>query len=45
MFCVSGALQWRLELFFKTKKELQDKVIPFLKDNGIKRINLTNKVR
>ena len=40
----SGA-QWRLELFFKSGKELQDRVIPFLKENGIKHVNLTNKVR
>lgn len=42
---ISVATSWRLELFFKSKKDLQDRVVPFLKENGIKRVNITNKVR
>jgi len=42
VYCFSA--QGRLELFFKSGKELQEKVIPFLKENGIKHVNLTNKV-
>ncbi len=43
--CVYRALaSWRLELFFKSQKDLQEKVVPFLKEHSIKRINITNKV-
>ena len=35
---------WRMELFYKTSKELRDKNLPFLKEYGIHRLNLTNKV-
>ena len=39
-----GNKAWRLELFYKTSKELRDKTLPFLKEHGIQRLNLTNKV-
>ncbi|KAK9824464.1 hypothetical protein WJX72_010479 [[Myrmecia] bisecta] len=39
------ATAWRLELFFKTQTELQDKVIPFLRSNSVARVNLTNKTK
>ena len=42
--CSIASLQWRLELFYKSGKELHNSLIPFLKENGIKRINITNKV-
>lgn len=43
--CVCRALEsWRLELFFKSQKDLQEKVVPFLMEHSIKRINITNKV-
>ena len=35
---------WRLELFFKSTAELKSKVLPFIKEHGITRINITNKV-
>lgn len=35
---------WRLELFFKLTAELKSKVLPFIKEHGISRINITNKV-
>ena len=42
--CSSASSQWRLELFYKSGNELHSSVIPFLKENSIKRINITNKV-
>lgn len=42
--CSSASSQWRLELFYTGGNELHSSVIPFLKENGIKRINITNKV-
>lgn len=41
---VCSAVPWRLELFFKSTSELQSKVIPFIKQHGLRRINITNKV-
>lgn len=35
---------WRLELFFKSSKELQEKCLPLLKEHSIQRLNITNKV-
>ena len=35
--------QWRLELYFKSNQELTD-VACFLKQHGVQRINITNKV-
>ncbi|KAK9827026.1 hypothetical protein WJX74_003917 [Apatococcus lobatus] len=37
--------QWQLELFFKRKQELQDKILPFLRQNNLTRLNITNKNR
>ncbi|BDA42017.1 hypothetical protein COCOBI_02-8180 [Coccomyxa sp. Obi] len=42
---MSSPVSWRLELFFKSKKELQERIVPFLKENSIKRVNLTNKTK
>lgn len=39
----AAAGRWRLELFFKTPADLEQRVIPFLKANGISRVNITNK--
>ena len=39
----SSGVPWRLELFFKSTAELQSKVIPFIRDHGIRRVNITNK--
>ena len=35
---------WRLELFYKSLEDLKGKVVPFLKEHHIRRVNLTNKV-
>ena len=41
---MSGSgVPWRLELFFKSTAELQNKVIPFIREHGIRRLNITNK--
>ncbi|KAK9863776.1 hypothetical protein WJX84_000402 [Apatococcus fuscideae] len=35
--------QWQLELFFKKKQDLTDKVLPFLRERNLRRLNITNK--
>ena len=37
------AKTWRLELFFKTLKDLTTKQLPIVKEHNITRFNLTNK--
>ena len=39
------AKTWRLELFFKTLKDLTSKQLPIVKEHNITRFNLTNKVK
>ena len=36
--------QWQLELFYKRKQDLTDKILPFLRENSLHRLNITNKV-
>ena len=36
--------EWQLELFFKKKQDLTDKVLPFLRERNLRRLNITNKV-
>ena len=42
--CMCSVAPWRLELFFKSTADLHSRVLPFIAEHGIGRINITNKV-
>ena len=39
----SSGVPWRLELFFRSTSELQNKVSPFVREHGMQRLNITTK--